>query len=1073
MQPTRVVVRRIPGAIVEPEDVPPQPAGDRAAGIAARQVADHVVAVAAIQRIGALGIVQQVVAAAAGERIVAQVAVQRVRAIAAIQAVRAGAAAERVVAVVAGQQVVPAAADQRVRAAIAAQRVVVRPAAQVVVGVAAEQHLPHPLRAPALGDIGREHRRRGDVLQRHHVHQARPGAVMAELQHGVRARLEQPQEAGGERIGAAVPTGQIGGQVVAQVQHVAARAGLEIGDHVGVQRAGVVVGVVARRGADPEHILPGPAGQRAAGVAARHIVERVVARPAIQRIGALGVVEIVVAVAAGQRVRPGAAVQRIVALAAIQAVRPIAALEVVVAVAARQAVRPGIAIQRVVAAIARQRVVVRPAAESAVAVIAAGAAARRPQRVPALRDIGRGKRGRRNVLQRQHIGPARPGAVMAELQHGVRARLEQPQEAGGERIGAAVPARQVAGQVIAQVQHIPARAGLEIGDHVGVQRARIVVGVVAGRIAELEGILPGPAGQRAAGVAARHVGEDVVARPAIQRIGALGVVERIVAVAAGQRVRPGTAIQRVVALAAIQAVRPVAALEVVAAVAAREAVRPGIAVQRVVAAIARQRIGIRPAAEIIVPVIAAKAHAHPRRAPALGDIGREHRRRGDVLQRHHVHQARPGAVMAELQHGVRARLEQPQEAGGERIGAAVPTGQIGGQVVAQVQHVAARAGLEIGDHVGVQRAGVVVGVVARRGADPEHILPGPAGQRAAGVAARHIVERVVARPAIQRIGALGVVEIVVAVAAGQRVRPGAAVQRIVALAAVQAVRPALAVEVVVAFTAAQQVGAVAALQVVAAAAAIDAVIVRPAGEGVAEIVAGLRLPGRPLRVPCLRDVVVGKAAGRGGLEHHHIHPVPARRAVMVQLQHAVRAHLGDAQETGHERIGGGVPAGQVGGQVGTQVQHVPARPGLEIGDGVGLQRHRVVVGVLPRRVAEPEHILPRAAGQRAAGVAAGDIVERVVAVAAIQRIGAGGIVQVIRPRPAGQRVRAALAIQGVVIVPAIDAVVAIPAGQVVIARQPLDGIRPGCAGESVVTCCTGDRGYGHWRFPRLASTIRA
>ena len=504
-------------------------------------------------------------------------AIQRVVAVAAVQRVAAGAAVQRVVAVVAEQQVVAVSADQAVVAIAAMERIVagatkdrvVVDGAGHVANCANNQH-PGAVRRPAIGEV-----RAGQAAGRHAV-QLQHGLPVGRRARGIHLQQrvaaavgDNPHVALDERVGGVEVAGDVVGQDIAGVDHVAAGAGLEAGDLVGRQ---------ARLPDQPERVLPVPAGQRAgAARPARNGLEQVVAVAAVQAVVALRIDQRIVAGAAQKRVVARSAQQRIVAVAAVDRIVAVAAVDRVVAVQAEQHIVAGRADDGVVAGIAGKGF--------------AGGSVRREGRV----EVRRSETAHQRVLQPQHGDRrgAAAGAVMVHLHQHVVVVLHQLDEAVGERVAPVRQAAQV-GQDVGEVDDVAARAGGEVGDDIG--RAR------EDRI-EPVGIHPVAAGQQVAAAAgAGDIEEQVVAGAAADGAVAVWHVDRVVAVAArhqgavagvtviaGDRdlVGTGAAIDGLGAVVAARHDRVV----VVAAADAVVAIK-GVFVQRIRAGAAVQRGGI-------------------------------------------------------------------------------------------------------------------------------------------------------------------------------------------------------------------------------------------------------------------------------------------------------------------------------------------------------------------------------------------------------------------------------------------------------------------------------------------------
>ena len=269
-----------------------------------------------------------------------------------------------------------------------------------------------------------------------------------------------------------------------------------------------------------------------------------------------------------------------------------------------------------------------------------------------------------------------------------------------------------------------------------------------------------------------RVGEDhrVLARAAVDVVGAAAGLEQVVAVAAVQRVVAGPAVQRVVARVAGQQVRPVAAAQAVVANAAGQAVVAAVAEQPVVAGLtaqpvrrvaAGQRVRVRGAGQ----VQAGGPHQHAGVALGLLKLVEAGQRQGGVGHAVAVH------VEHDLGGGTAGGDEAEADLRAARLGHRAGEGSTAHEGEGNAGEVDPVARREVGDAVAVRlrHGGVAEAVVAL--APAQHVLAGPAGQR------------VVAGPAGEEVRAAQAVQPVVAGTAGQRVGRRPASQRVRAVAA--------------------------------------------------------------------------------------------------------------------------------------------------------------------------------------------------------------------------------------------------------------------------------------------------
>ena len=271
--------------------------------------------------------------------------------IAAQPAAVAAAAVQRIIALAALHQVVAAAAVQRVVAAQAQDGVVVAGAGQVVVAGGAGHQQARAIGRIALGEIGRgqvasslavQHQNRAPaaIPQRVHLKVGVACAVVGQAQVAIEERVVE--------IGQAVPVAQHR-QQRRQVQHIAARAGLEVGDVVG--RSGDVVPTDEVKRGQAVGVVAATAAERiAAAIPIGDVEDQVVAgaalhshrggRVPIARPGAGAEVDAVIAIAAIQQAAGAGAGQAVIAGLAVEAV---------LAGAAGQCVVAGIAVQHAAA----------------------------------------------------------------------------------------------------------------------------------------------------------------------------------------------------------------------------------------------------------------------------------------------------------------------------------------------------------------------------------------------------------------------------------------------------------------------------------------------------------------------------------------------------------------------------------------------------------------------------------------------------------------------------------------------------------------------------------------------------
>ena len=223
-----------------------------------------------------------------------------------------------------------------------------------------------------------------------------------------------------------------------------------------------------------------------------------------------------------------------------------AAIDIVVARAAVDRIVAGVAVDRIGPAQARNRVAVGRAVDP-VRAFAPGDGETLARRAVGGVEIAAREAGRDRVLQRQQRRPAVAAAVLVALQQGIRARLDEPQEAAVERIGA----RAQAGEIDrAEPDDVAPDPGLEVRD-------------------DIRDVAPAEGVEQVVDIAARATGEGidaalvadifeiVRARAARLAVRALVIIEGVVAITAAQRVGACIAIQRVLAVAAVEAVSAV------------------------------------------------------------------------------------------------------------------------------------------------------------------------------------------------------------------------------------------------------------------------------------------------------------------------------------------------------------------------------------------------------------------------------------------------------------------------------------------------------------------------------------
>ncbi len=1069
-----------------------------------------------------------VIAVAADQRVVVALAVDRIVAVAAIEVIVAVSAQDRVVAVLAIDRVVavvgPAvAADQAIVAAAAIDDVVALLAVDRVVAcggdkgvVAAAEEL---VLAFAGGRIGRAEIGEGEVgndvvVDDKHRRPSRIGPVDIDLKVDVRPVLDQLHEAGGERIGAGRVADQRAAQHLVDVDDVVDRAGVEIGNFgeaaAGVPIQGIGIDVPARAAREGLAAAVGDIQEAVAAAAAIEdvvaliIVEGVVTRPAIhrvvaglaveiggpenaaaaveqivagaaiiavvartaaQRVVAVVAFEIVVLRRALERIVAGAAHHRVVVVAAVDRVVALVAVKGVAAVKARQAVVSITARNGVVAGIGGNRI---PAAGAGEVVVAGraqeqNAGVGRRERIIARREIVRREAGGIDTVEREDRRPSGSarGAVEVDLQERAAAAVgDRLEVAVEERIVVVIAVRHFVDDV-AQVEHVAIaarlRAGraLEVGDFVG-RRAR--------RPHHLIGVVACAAGERIEPSAIRDVLEVIVARAAVERIGAGVVDEGVVAVAARQRIVAGPAVYAVIAGAAVDRVVAEFAEELIVAVAALDEVRAASGMDGVVAAMAVDRVAARRAGDAIAVVVVVDDEAFAGRAVAV-EVGDGERARRRAVEHQHGLEgiARARTVGIDLQRRAANDRHQRHVAIGEGIVAGREADQPVVDRVAEIDHIPACTRGEIGDVRGDLRVAVIgfqrIGVDARAARKGVGAAVGGIGdiiEEIVAVAARHgiaaaeVIERVVARSAggdiVAGIGlqirpdrAGAGVERIVAVAAIEGIGPTAARERIVAVLAedlivarsagdlvvaflaVEGIVPRAAVDRVVAVVTKDRVVAVAriAFQRIAAIAAVDGIVAILAVDGVAVgrdvVVRGVKgvVPGRAVEDEALsvgREIgaeIVARQVGRmDAVELQRDRPGrTARRSVVIDLEQRVvaAAVVHQLHIARGERIGAGGVAGEIARvEHPAEVDGIAARAGREIGDfrTVG---GRSGIGI------ELIGVIARTARIGVRTGAVSDVLEDVVAAIAGDHIAALARIDGVGARPALDRVAAGIA----------------------------------------------------------------
>ena len=693
----------------------------------------------------------------------------------------------------------------------------------------------------------------------------------------------------------------------------------------------------------------------------------------------------------------------------------------IVAIATAQAVVAVAAVQRVVAAIAADGVVERGTEQfvAAVVIIDRDRVGRRQR---ALENVVVGQRLVVDTVEHQDRA-GRSGGVEVEQEHGVAGPVGPEREiAEGERVGADRQAMGIAGvgqvgpgvgealaedcQDRCEIDLVAARAGLEVGDVVGIRNDCGVAAILDG--VEDVGVLARAAGQQVAAIVpVGDVGEDVVAVAAEDRV----VAGRAV-VAALVRIRAARRVDAVVARAGVDALVAAGAGNdgVIAGIAGHGLVRKAAGGERVVTVAARGMavVGVGGEDQVVVAEAAGEA-----RIAAVGD-----------------QRVVAGAAVHRLVVGVAGTDDRIiAEAAEQR-------GRLAGDRKAVVAVAAV-------DRVGA--VAVADGVIALTGRDA--VVAAAVRDR---IVAGRADDRVVAAAAIEDRagGAEAGIDGIVTVATVQRILAGTTDQRVVT---------GLADDRVVSRSADKAVVAAAAVNGIVAAIAENGVVELRADQNVAVVVV-IDRHGDGWRQDTLDDVVVRQRGGINAGQHQD--RLCRAAGIEVELDERVAGAIRCQREIAvQERIRtdrqavGVAGVGQVGPGVGEalaedrqdrcEIDLVAARAGLEVGDVVGIRNDCGVAAILDG--VEDVGVLARAAGQQVAAIVpVGDVGEDVVAVAAEDRVVAGRAVVA-----ALVRIRAVGRVDRVVAGAGVDAVVA------ALARG--DRIIAGVAGDRLVAVA----GDGH------------
>ena len=494
---------------------------------------------------------------------------------------------------------------------------------------------------------------------------------------------------------------------------------------------------------------------------------------------------------------------------------------------------------------------------------------------------------------------------------------------------------------------------------------------------------------------------------------------------------------------------------IIAGAAAEAVAGAGTAAQRIVAITARQSVGQQRALQEVVASRAQQIDRGGRLAEAgYGQVVGGQVAGGDALQDEN---RLPGAGAARigLQHGVARAVADDLEIAAERIGrggqapaieavVVVGVGE-GREQLREVEHVAARAGGEVGDFIGRVVDAVTAAVLD--GIDDVGIAPGAAGQDRGGVGVerRYFEEDVVAVATGDRVAA----------ARRTRVRApradvaGPLVDRVIAGAGQHAL---------VAGVADRDAVIAVAERGVAAAFGADVVVTEPGVDRAARItVNGIVADAGVERAACTGTEIVvtvaaAEAAGRSGAERvvavaaGQRAGVAAGEIVVAGIAYECRAGAGVHRIVAESAIDGVTGAVvhvdivvAVAGDDGAVERAIDRVAAGAAGDGIAAGRADCDVIA---EIAGDDRIGASSRVDRATG-GAGAVVDEVIAGAAEQRVAAGAADHCVVAGSATQRVVAGSAIEAVVAGIAVQRVVAIQTGKGVGENAPADVIGSG------------------------------